>query len=68
MNIDFTKEVTKEEQTAQQEKQDAALRAADALKYLFETDWYVTRKIETGEEIPEEILQKRAEARLVAGG
>lgn len=32
-------------------------------KYLSDTDWYVTRLQETGKEIPEEVLQKRQEAR-----
>ena len=31
--------------------------------YLNFTDWYVTRKMETGKEIPEDILNKRKEAR-----
>lgn len=35
----------------------------EARKYLAETDWYVTRKNENGLEIPEEVMQKRAEAR-----
>lgn len=32
-------------------------------KYLRETDWYVTRFIETQKPIPNDILQKRQEAR-----
>lgn len=32
-------------------------------RYLSDTDWYVVRLQETGKEIPEEILQKRQEAR-----
>lgn len=32
-------------------------------KYLDETDWYVSRYSETGVEIPEEVKQKRQEAR-----
>lgn len=32
-------------------------------KYLNETDWYVVRFSETGVEIPEEVKQKRQEAR-----
>lgn len=35
----------------------------DARKYLAETDWYVTRKTETGKAIPDDILTKRQEAR-----
>lgn len=33
-------------------------------QYLKDTDWYVTRKLETGVEIPEEISEARANARL----
>lgn len=35
----------------------------EALDYLKSTDWYVARFSETGKEIPEEIKQKRQEAR-----
>ena len=31
--------------------------------YLKETDWYVTRKAETGKAIPEDVLAKREAAR-----
>ena len=34
-----------------------------ARKYLADTDWYVTRKAETGKDIPDDILTKRQEAR-----
>lgn len=34
-----------------------------ARNYLAETDWYVIRKTETGDAIPQEILDKRAAAR-----
>tara|TARA_B100000902_G_scaffold398149_1_gene463953 strand:- start:17153 stop:17440 length:288 start_codon:yes stop_codon:yes gene_type:complete len=34
-----------------------------ARQYLAETDWYVTRKAETGKAIPDDILSKREEAR-----
>ena len=44
----------------------AAHTKAEALAYLASTDWYVTRKLETGVEIPEEVSKLRAEARLVA--
>ena len=37
-----------------------------AKQYLIDTDWYVARKVETGVEIPEEILAKRTQARLDA--
>ena len=34
-----------------------------ARKYLAETDWYVTRKAETGKAIPDDVVTKRQEAR-----
>lgn len=37
----------------------------EARAYLLSTDWYVVRRAETGEEVPQDILDKRAEARLV---
>jgi len=39
---------------------------AAGLKYLSGTDWYVSRKAETGTAIPSEILTKRAQARIDA--
>lgn len=38
---------------------------AKAKAYLRDTDWYVTRKMETGVGIPEEVTIKRAEARAL---
>lgn len=35
----------------------------DARKYLADTDWYVVRKTETGEAIPDDISTARQEAR-----
>ena len=37
-----------------------------AKQYLTRTDWYVARKSETGAEIPEDVLAKRAQARIDA--
>ena len=42
------------------------MRSLEAKKYLVETDWYVSRKAETGVEIPSDILTKRAQARIDA--
>lgn len=39
---------------------DPALAARD---YLTATDWYVIRKLETGKEIPADVLEKRQAAR-----
>lgn len=36
--------------------------------YLKNTDWYVTRKTETGKAIPSDIATKRAQARIDADG
>ena len=40
-----------------------AMENYEARKYLADTDWYVTRKAETGKAIPDDILTKRQEAR-----
>lgn len=45
----------------EKEKQERTNQEARA--YLSQTDWYVIRLQETGESIPEDILQKRADAR-----
>ena len=37
----------------------------EARQYLNDTDWYATRKMETGVEIPEDVTIKRAEARAL---
>lgn len=52
-----------DEQIAQTERE--VLRR-NAKGYLKETDWYISRYSETGVEIPEEVLTKRAQARLDA--
>lgn len=35
----------------------------DALKYLADTDWYIIRYVDIGEEVPEDIVYLREEAR-----
>ena len=35
----------------------------DSLDYLASTDWYITRKFETGVAIPQDVLIKRQDAR-----
>jgi hypothetical protein len=40
--------------------------AAEARAYLASTDWYVVRRSETGEPIPQDVMDKRAAARIVA--
>ena len=36
---------------------------AAAIAYLKETDWYVIRQVETGSPVPDEIKEKRLDAR-----
>ena len=53
--------------TPEQIEQAEEIRAKLVAKqYLKDTDWYATRKAETGTAIPEDILTKRAQARLDA--
>lgn len=44
--------------------QEKRVKAHAAKRYLEETDWYAYRKAETGKAIPEDILVKRAQARV----
>ena len=37
----------------------------EALEYLASTDWYIVRFMDSGVEVPQEIKDKRAEARLL---
>lgn len=39
------------------------VKIAEYKAYLVSTDWYMARKVETGEEIPEDVAIKRTEAR-----
>jgi len=52
-----------DEQVAQMEK---VTLVNSALGYLRKTDWYAMRKADSGEEIPEDVQTKRAQARLDA--
>ncbi|QYW06485.1 hypothetical protein uan_073 [Pseudomonas phage UAntarctica] len=56
--IDWDKvtEVTPEQES------EAAAKLLTAKLYLADTAWYVTRQIETGEEVPEDIKAARLEA------
>ena len=63
--LDFTPDQTKE-LTAYIEAQVENPQGQanfESLQYLAETDWYLTRKFETGTAVPQEVLIKRAEAR-----
>tara|TARA_B100000029_G_C17237772_1_gene837865 strand:+ start:236 stop:529 length:294 start_codon:yes stop_codon:yes gene_type:complete len=41
-------------------------KAEEGKRYLAKTDWYVSRKAETGKAIPDDILTKRQQARIDA--
>lgn len=45
---------------------DPAIERAEARAYLSATDWFVTRQVETGKAVPDDIAAKRAEARKKA--
>lgn len=52
-----------EVETPPDEAQEAAIAASlEAREYLASTHWYVTRLVELGEAIPEDVKQARAEA------
>ena len=53
-------EFTQEELDAQA----IAKEKQEAQAYLISTDWYIVRFADTGVEIPQEVKDKRAEARL----
>ena len=44
-----------------------AQKQAEARAYLNSTDWYVTRKLETGAEIPADVAKARQQARATLG-
>ena len=57
--LDWSKLITAQDKAeAEKEAQQNAARAL-----LSQTDWYVIRKVETGEAIPPEISEARAQAR-----
>ena len=45
-------------------REEAYNQREENVQYLRDTDWYVLRKIDTGEVIPEEVITKRAECRI----
>jgi len=60
-------DVPTSEKVAQEIAERAMVQArVNALQYLADTDWYVSRKAETDKAIPSEILTKRAQARIDA--
>lgn len=57
---------TAEELRLEAEAAEAAAKRDEARRYLAETDWLVTRQMETGKAIPDDVAEKRAEARKAA--
>jgi hypothetical protein len=51
-----------EEVDVLKKRQEDMNKAIEYRKYLAETDWYVMRKLETGQEIPPDVEAKRQEA------
>lgn len=52
-----------EKATAKKDAEKELANKQAALRYLAETDWYITRLTETGKPVPASILKKRATAR-----
>lgn len=63
MTVDLSQLITAEARRDAEEALEIAAQRTAALAYLADTDWYVVRKIETGKDIPEEILSARNTAR-----
>jgi hypothetical protein len=45
-------------------REEAYNQREENISYLRDTDWYVIRKSDTGDEIPVEVITKRAECRI----
>ena len=62
--VELAEEIAYQPTGEEVEQYELAQKIANAKKYLSETDWYVTRNAETGVLIPQDILEKRAQARI----
>lgn len=58
------REATQEEIEAYKVSVELTKTKAEALAYLASTDWYIIRFADSGVEVPQEVKDKRAEARL----
>ncbi len=63
MSIDWSQLVTAEDKAALAENAAIEAENVKARAYLASTDWYVIRLQETGQAVPDEVLNLRAEAR-----
>lgn len=52
-----------DDETKSWKEDDNVKKYYDSLSYLSSTDWYLARKVETGEEVPADVLAKRTDAR-----
>ncbi|MFN7003885.1 MAG: hypothetical protein ACK4NW_10715 [Roseinatronobacter sp.] len=59
---------TPEDLRAEQQAQEHARRRAEALALLESTDWMILRRAETGQPVPDNVTQRRAEARATLNG
>lgn len=66
--IDFSKVVTAEDHVAAEAARVAEARRIEAQTLLATTDWYVTRKAETGAAIPKDVAGARRTARVLLSG
>lgn len=62
--IDWSRKRTAAEAAAQVEANRRVAEAAEARRYLDDTDWYVTRMAETGQPLPPDVSKRRAAARV----
>lgn len=67
MKIDWTQLLTREAREERRNAETIEAQKARARAYLAQTDWYVTRRTETAEKIPQDITDKRTEARKLLG-
>lgn len=62
--IDFAAAITAQEKALQAEARARDQKRTAARAYLDATDWFVTRFVETGTPVPEDVSLKRSAARL----
>lgn len=66
IRVDWTKRESKADREARAKEEALEAERAAARRYLAETDWMVTRAMETGKPIPEDIKAARENARRTA--
>lgn len=63
MNIDWRQVHTREDKEAEEVENQRLSQIAEYKTYLTDTDWYYTRQMETGKEVPDDVVAKRIEYR-----